>query len=64
MDAANLKAHIEGDGFCVLDQVIPADSLATVCDELWAAVKRSRQDSEAEKAKAQGRGIALVRQGS
>jgi len=56
MDAANLKGHIERDGFCVLDQVIPADSLAAVCDELWAAVKRNRQDSEAEKAKTQGRG--------
>ena len=56
MDSANLKSHIERDGFCVLDQVIPADSLGTVCDELLAAVKRNRQDSEAEKVKTQGRG--------
>ncbi len=56
MDSANLKGHIERDGFCVLDQVIPTDSLAMVCDELLAAVKRNRQDSEAEKAKTQSRG--------
>ena len=56
VDTATYQAHVERDGFCIVEGVIPAAAVGAVCKELIAAIERNRQHSEAEKAKTQSRG--------
>ncbi len=56
VDTATHKAHVERDGFCIIEGVIPAAAVGAICDELVAAIERNRQHSEAEKAKTRSRG--------
>lgn len=56
MDTATLKGHIERDGFCIIEGVIPTDTVGAVCQEIVAAIERNRQHAEAELAKTRSRG--------
>ena len=56
MATATLKSHIERDGFCIVDGVIPASEVGAISAEMVAAIECNRLDSEAERAKTQSRG--------
>ena len=56
MDTQGYKSHIERDGFCVLEGLIPAAEVGAICDEMIAAVERNREASEARLAKTRSRG--------
>ena len=56
MATATLKSHIERDGFCIVDGVIPASEVGAIAAEMVAAIERNRPDSEVERAKTQSRG--------
>ena len=53
---ATYNQRIERDGFCIIEQVIPAAAVGEICAELAAAVERNRRHSAAELAAIRGRG--------
>ncbi len=50
------KQHIERDGFCVVEQVIPKALVGDICAELAAVVEHNRQQSDAKLAEIRRRG--------
>lgn len=53
------KQRIERDGFCIIEQVIPAVAVGAISTELAAAVERNRRHSAAELAAIRGRGYRI-----